>query len=113
MRNNAAALLHDFSENSSLTLTSNQVQLDERPLANGAKAQYRAASSLRTRTVSLEQAGGLQRMTLRGHTGGVKKVLLTPGGVDIITSEAYLDPHICSLSGCMPAGRGPSLTADA
>lgn len=51
-----------------------------------------SAVCLRTRTPSLEQAGGLQRMTLRGHTGGVKKVLLTPGGVDIITSET-LTPH--------------------
>ena len=38
-----------------------------------------------TRMPSLEQAGGLQRMTLRGHTGGISKVLLTPGGIDVIT----------------------------
>ena len=37
---------------------------------------------------SLEQAGGLQRMTLRGHTGGISKVLLTPGGIDVITGVA-------------------------
>ncbi|KAK9810336.1 hypothetical protein WJX72_008917 [[Myrmecia] bisecta] len=48
---------------------------------------------LRTRclmpmTPSLEQAGGLQRMALRGHTGGINKVLLTPGGIDVITASA-------------------------
>ena len=44
-----------------------------------------ASPCLFTRTPSLEQAGGLQRMTLRGHTGGISKVLLTPGGIDVIT----------------------------
>lgn len=45
----------------------------------------RGVPCLYTRTASLEQAGGLQRMTLRGHTGGISKVLLTPGGIDVIT----------------------------
>lgn len=44
-----------------------------------------ATPCLFTRTPSLEQAGGLQRMTLRGHTGGISKVMLTPGGIDVIT----------------------------
>eukprot|EP00884_Botryococcus_braunii_P009373 jgi/Botrbrau1/18437/Bobra.0072s0025.1 len=43
---------------------------------------------LETKTASLEQAGGLQRMTLRGHTAAVHKVLLTPGGIDVITVSA-------------------------
>ena len=47
-----------------------------------------ASPCLFTRTPSLEQAGGLQRMTLRGHTGGISKVLLTPGGIDVITGAA-------------------------
>ncbi|CAL8467022.1 g6558 [Coccomyxa elongata] len=47
-----------------------------------------ASPCLFTRTPSLEQAGGLQRMTLRGHTGGISKVLLTPGGIDVITVSA-------------------------
>lgn len=33
----------------------------------------------------MEQAGGLQRMTLRGHTAGLQKVLLSPSGIDVIT----------------------------
>ena len=49
---------------------------------------------LKTRTPSLEQAGGLQRMALRGHTGGVKKVLLAPGGIDVITSASWLPAHM-------------------
>jgi hypothetical protein len=40
---------------------------------------------LETKTASLEQAGGLQRMTLRGHSAVVHKVMLTPGGIDVIT----------------------------
>ncbi len=49
-----------------------------------------ASPCLFTRTPSLEQAGGLQRMTLRGHTGGISKVLLTPGGIDVITGVSYV-----------------------
>jgi hypothetical protein len=54
---------------------------------------------LETKTGSMEQAGGLQRMTLRGHTAGVQKVLLTPGGIDVITggaTHAVLAPTECS-----------------
>ena len=36
-------------------------------------------------SASLSQAGGLQRMILRGHTAGITKVLLSASGVDIIT----------------------------
>ena len=50
-----------------------------------------ASPCLFTRTPSLEQAGGLQRMTLRGHTGGISKVLLTPGGIDVITGALLSD----------------------
>ena len=49
-----------------------------------------ASPCLFTRTPSLEQAGGLQRMTLRGHTGGISKVLLTPGGIDVITGTCLI-----------------------
>ena len=65
-----------------------QVKLDDRPLATSGGFVPREAISLRTCTPSLDQAGGLQRMTLRGHTGGVQKVLLTPGGVDVITGKS-------------------------
>lgn len=50
---------------------------------------------LQPKTVSLEQAGGLQRMTLRGHAAAVHKVLLTPGGIDVITGAP--SPFPCSL----------------
>ena len=50
-----------------------------------------ASACLFTRTPSLDQAGGLQRMTLRGHGGGVAKVLLTAGGIDVITGGTL--PH--------------------
>lgn len=73
-----------------------QVVLDGRPLQTGdshSLAKLGQARSLTTLTPSLEQAGGLQRMTLRGHTGGVQKVLLTPGGIDIITSEHLPPDH--------------------
>ena len=36
-------------------------------------------------TASLEQAGGLNRMTLRGHTAPVRKVVISPNGRDVIT----------------------------
>ena len=39
-------------------------------------------------TASLEQAGGLQRLALRGHTAGVTKVLLTPSGTDAVTASS-------------------------
>ena len=39
-------------------------------------------------TPSLDQAGGLQRLALRGHTAPVTKVLLTPSGTDAVTASA-------------------------
>ena len=36
----------------------------------------------------LDQAGGLQRLILRGHTGPVTKVLLTPPGTEAVTASA-------------------------
>ena len=77
-----------------------QVRLDERHLAKAECHTQHKAKSLRTRTASLEQAGGLQRMTLRGHTGGVQKVLLTPGGVDLVTSK-LLSPGSPAVPGNM------------
>ena len=61
-----------------------QIDLDFSPLRS---EEPKKLISLMTASPSLEQAGGLQRMTLRGHTGGVKKVLVTPGGVDVITGR--------------------------
>ena len=61
-----------------------QINLDFSPLQS---EDPKKLISLMTSSPSLEQAGGLQRMTLRGHTGGVKKVLVTPGGVDVITGN--------------------------
>ena len=57
------------------------------------------------RSPSLEQAGGLHRMVLRGHTGGIMKVLLTSGGIDVITGEgAGAQQGPCAREGCL-AGR--------
>ena len=39
---------------------------------------------------SLSQAGGLQRMILRGHAAGITKILLSPTGVDVITGALLL-----------------------
>ncbi|KAI3425286.1 hypothetical protein D9Q98_009053 [Chlorella vulgaris] len=39
-------------------------------------------------TASLEQAGGLQRLTLRGHAAPATKVLLTPSGTDAVTASS-------------------------
>ncbi|KAL4430378.1 hypothetical protein ABPG77_002184 [Micractinium sp. CCAP 211/92] len=39
-------------------------------------------------TPSLDQAGGLQRLALRGHTSAVTRVLLTPSGTDAVTASA-------------------------
>eukprot|EP00887_Chlorella_sp_A99_P002946 scaffold24.g2946.t1 len=36
----------------------------------------------------LDQAGGLQRLILRGHSGPVTKVLLTPAGTEAVTAGA-------------------------
>lgn len=38
-------------------------------------------------TPSLDQAGGLQRLALRGHRAAVGKVLLTPSGTDAVTAS--------------------------
>lgn len=43
---------------------------------------------LMPRSASLEQAGGLHRMTLRGHSGPVLQVVLSPNGTDVITVSA-------------------------
>eukprot|EP00210_Caulerpa_lentillifera_P006800 g6499.t1 len=50
---------------------------------------YRRSKSmpvhLLPRTPSLEQAGGLQRLILKGHTGGIQKVELAPNGLEVVT----------------------------
>ncbi|RMZ54109.1 hypothetical protein APUTEX25_002686, partial [Auxenochlorella protothecoides] len=43
---------------------------------------------LRTLTPSLDQAGGLQRLTLRGHTKAVTQLKLTPTRDDIVSGSA-------------------------
>lgn len=40
------------------------------------------------RTPTLEQAGGLQRLILKGHTEGVRKVMLVPNGTEVVTASA-------------------------
>lgn len=39
-------------------------------------------------TASLDQAGGLQRLTLKGHRGAVNKLLLTPSGTEAVSGGA-------------------------
>ncbi len=55
--------------------------------------QMRASSNitkaLMPKTASLEQAGGLHRMVLRGHSGPIHKVLLAPGGTDVVTGIPF------------------------
>ena len=54
------------------------------------RASNSIAKALLPKTASLEQAGGLHRMVLRGHSGPVQKVLLTPGGTDVVTGTRLL-----------------------
>eukprot|EP00210_Caulerpa_lentillifera_P008913 g8504.t1 len=53
---------------------------------------YRRSKSmpvhLLPRTPSLEQAGGLQRLILKGHLGGVHKVELAPNGLEVVTASS-------------------------
>lgn len=53
--------------------------------ADALMAPSPAVLHLLTRTPTLNQAGGVARMTLRGHTLPVRKVLITPNGKDIVT----------------------------
>ncbi len=46
------------------------------------------------KTPTLEQAGGLHRMVLRGHTGAILKTLLTPGGIDVITGDCQMPSFV-------------------
>ena len=54
------------------------------------QASTNASQALVPRTPSLEQAGGLHRMVLRGHSAGISKILLTPNGTDVVTGNALL-----------------------
>lgn len=65
------------------------------------RASRNIARALMPKTASLEQAGGLHRMVLRGHTGPVGKVLLTPGGTDVVTGMLSLHTleHTALLTG--------------
>lgn len=40
------------------------------------------------KTPSLEQAGGLQRLILKGHTGCIHKVQLAPNGLEVVTASS-------------------------
>ena len=50
----------------------------------------RGPRALVPRTPSLDQAGGVQRITLRGHTGPITRVLLAEGGIDVVTGALLL-----------------------
>ena len=57
-------------------------------------------------TPSLDQAGGLQRLALRGHSSAVTKVLLTPSGTDAVTGArqgARMHPDLVALFSCSTA----------
>lgn len=63
----------------------------QRVAAEGDAAAAAAAGkprALQPQTPSLDQAGGLQRLVLRGHCGPVTKVLLAPSGTDAITASS-------------------------
>ena len=75
------------------------------------RASRNIARALMPKTASLEQAGGLHRMVLRGHTGPVGKVLLTPGGTDVVTGTMSLHTLyilvlytylVCLVKVCVP-----------
>ena len=53
---------------------------------------------------SLDQAGGLQRMTLRGHTAGISKILLAEGGIDVVTGAGPCPSAPC-IAAAVPARR--------
>ena len=63
--------------------------------------QKRGPRALVPRTSSLDQAGGVQRITLRGHTGAITRVLLADGGIDVVTGAA-LQCTAAHLPGCLP-----------
>ena len=71
--------------------------------------------ALRAKGASMEQAGGLQRMTLRGHRAGLEKVLLSPSGIDVITGGALdqqalvnsIDPIVMGWHGSLGCQIGP------
>ena len=51
------------------------------------------------RTATLEQAGGTNRMTLRGHTGAIHKVVISPNGEDVITVSEDGTAQVCAQGG--------------
>lgn len=54
-------------------------------MTDAAAAAGRFVVHLLARSPALGQAGGLLRMTLRGHTGAIRKVLLSPSGQNVVT----------------------------
>jgi WD40 repeat protein len=90
--------------------------------ADGAAAAARGAPrALPPLTPSLDQAGGLQRLALRGHAGAVTRVLLTPSGTDAVTASAdgtarvwdlEIGDCVLTLGGHTGAVTAMGLTAD-
>ena len=63
--------------------------VDPPPAGAGAAALPPAPPiGLAPRAPTLEQAGGVARLTLRGHTGPVTRALVLPNGVDVATGGA-------------------------
>lgn len=57
---------------------------------------------LMARTATLNQAGGLHRMALKGHSGPIRKVLISPDGQDVFTAS---DDGYINVSGGFGACR--------
>lgn len=53
--------------------------------ADGIMAAGKRVLHLMPRTPSLTQAGGVHRMTLRGHSAPIRRVVISPNGNDVIT----------------------------
>lgn len=57
------------------------------PAAAGSAGGAAAVLHLLSRTASLQQAGGVSLMALRGHTGAVRRVCISPDGRDVLTAS--------------------------
>jgi len=58
------------------------------PEAAPGPATSSCGRGLAARTPSLEQVGGVARLTLRGHTAPVVRAIVAPNGVDVVTCAA-------------------------
>ena len=76
-------------------------------VAAGATAAVGGPAGLMPVSASLSQAGGLQRMILRGHAAGITKILLSAAGVDVITGAMpHSQPHSQGFADLIVAQRG-------